>query len=414
MSTDLHAALREAVADAPIDESDLRTVVDAGSRRVRRRTAFRVGSSALVAVAAVLTSVAVGSSRSDQEPRPVDVVHLDLSRAERQDLDVLTSLRTTWREPMNELDHDRFEGLTTDGRVLRSRYTYDGDVYELGLLNPETGSTDWLPSPPVAAQTVVELSADRLVLFARVSSRRSALLVFDRRSETWESSIVRLPDGLEMHVPFRLALGSDGRLYLGSTFEGESGPLSWWSYDVPEGGEGRPQPALTGTAVAWGDGVQARADSDGRVVLSSSAAERLVAEERPAGCEPPTDPDLASMPVTVGLAGNRPVVTYWCGDVAQATTRVYDVDGGDAIQVAGAGFLAADEDHVLLATAQGEPGGVYLLDLDRLTLARIGPAMHDAQVGLADGLVLWNQPGPIDDKDVYDVVWKVARLPLGD
>ena len=48
MSTDLHAALREAVADAPTYESDLRTVVEAGSRRVRRQAAFRVGSAALV------------------------------------------------------------------------------------------------------------------------------------------------------------------------------------------------------------------------------------------------------------------------------------------------------------------------------------------------------------------------------
>ncbi len=54
-----------------------------------------------------------------------------------------------------------------------------------------------------------------------------------------------------------------------------------------------------------------------------------------------------------------------------------------------------------------------MLDLDRLTLARISSATPEAQVGLADGLVLWNQPGPLDDKDVSDVVWKVARSHLG-
>ena len=31
---------------------------------------------------------------------------------------------------------------------------------------------------------------------------------------------------------------------------------------------------------------------------------------------------------------------------------MYDVDGGAAVQVDGAGFLAADEGHVLLAPAQ--------------------------------------------------------------
>jgi hypothetical protein len=238
--------------------------------------------------------------------------------------------------------------------------------------------------------------------------------MFDRRSQTWESTDLRLPAGLEAHVPFRLALGLDGRLNLGSTLEGESGPLNWWSYAVTEGGEGRPEPALAGTDVAWGDGVHASAGNDGRVILTSSAGERLVADERPAGCETPTDPDLASMPVTVGLAGNQPVVTYWCGEQAQADTLVYDVPSGESVQVARASFQAADEDHVLLAPASGEPAGLYLLDLDRLAITRIGPGIHEAQVGLADGLVLWNEPGPIDDNDVYDVVWKVARLPLDD
>jgi hypothetical protein len=412
MSTDLHAALREAVASAPFDESDLRTVIDAGTRRVRRRAAFRVGASALV-VAAVLASVVVVSDRSDPEPRPARVVHIDLSRAENQDLDVLASVRTTWRNPMNELDHDRFEGLTTDGLVLRSRYTYDGNVYELGLLDPETGRTHWLPRPPVAAETaVVELTADRLVLLANLRPSRSDLLMFDRRSETWTSSSIRPPDGIEVHVPFQLALAPDGRLYLGNNLEHESGPLHWWSYAVPGGGEGRPEPALAGAAVAWGDDARATADTDGRVVLSSSSGERVVAEERPAGCEPPTAPDRADIPVSLDLAGRRPVVTYWCGDELRAITLVYDVDRGEVLQVTGAAVRAADEDNVLLG-ADRSGRGVYVLDLDRLTLARISSATPEAQVGLADGLVLWNQPGPLDDKDVSDVVWKVARSHLG-
>ena len=60
-----------------------------------------------------------------------------------------------------------------------------------------------------------------------------------------------------MHTPPQLAIAPDGRLYLGHNLEGESGPMHWWSYAVPEGGEGRPEPALAGASVAWGDGVQA-------------------------------------------------------------------------------------------------------------------------------------------------------------
>jgi len=402
--TDLHTALREAVADAPFDQSDMRAVLAAGSRRVRRRVALTVASSAL-AVAAVVTSLLVATDRSVQNPGPADVVHLDLSQAERVHPDVLASVRTTWREPMDDLSSERFEGVTTDGRVLLSRSTRNGDS-KVGLLNPATGTAEWLP--PEVAGDPVELTADRLVLFAQVRPNTARLGVFDRRSKTWETSELRLAVGLEAHVPPRLTLGPDGRLYLGNNLEGESGPVSWWSYGLPQGGQGRPEPALTGAGMVWRDGVQVRADNDGRVTVSSSGADRVVADERPDGCEQPDDPVFAVLPATVGLAGTRPVVTYLCGDESQVTV-VYDVEGADAVQIDDASLLAADEGYVLLRG----PGGTYLLDLHGLALARIAPAVHEDQVGLGRGVVLWNNPGPIDDKDVYDVVWKVARLPLG-
>jgi hypothetical protein len=171
-------------------------------------------------------------------------------------------------------------------------------------------------------------------------------------------------------------------------------------------------------AAAWGDGIRAVAGNDGRVVLSSSGAERIVAEKRPAGCDRPADPDLAEMPVSVGLAGNRPVVTYFCGDEPESVTLVYGVDGGETLQIADATFLAADQSHVLLAPFSNDGRdnlrGLYLLDLDRRTLTRFGPGIHEWDVDVAGGLVQWNQPGPIDAKDVYDVVWNVARVPVND
>jgi hypothetical protein len=415
MSTDLHTALREAVANAPFDEPDLQAVVDAGSRRVRRRAALVIGSSALAVVAAiVITSVIVGWDRTEPDPLPAGVLRLDLSKAESQDLDVLASVRTSSRDATDGGD-DRFLGLTPDGLVLRSRNASNGALHEVGLLDPATGTTDWLPPLPIYPQGVVSLTSDRLVLFAPEHPRRVNLLVLDRGSEAWERTLVRLPMGLESHVPFRLAVrltvGPDGWVYLGSTYEGESGPLRWWSYAVPEGGDARPEPTLVGTAVAWGHGVEATASNDGRVIVTDEGAEQLLAEERPEACEPTSEPAQTGIPVTMALAGDRPVVTYWCKDEQQPVTLVYDVDGGDAIQVDGAYFLAADEGHVLLAAAGGNPRGTYLLDLDAVTLARIAPSLHEAHVSLAGGLVLWNNLGPLDDKDVYDVLWKVARLP---
>jgi hypothetical protein len=123
------------------------------------------------------------------------------------------------------------------------------------------------------------------------------------------------------------------------------------------------------------------------------------------------------MAVRVGLADDRPVVTYVCGEV-QAMTLVYGVDGGGALQIVDAAFLAADESHVLLAGPSSDgrdnSGGLYLLDLDRRTLPRFGPGIQEGDVDVVGDLVLWNQPGPSDAKDVYDVVWNVARVPASD
>jgi hypothetical protein len=66
------------------------------------------------------------------------------------------------------------------------------------------------------------------------------------------------------------------------------------------------------------------------------------------------------------------------------------------------------------AAATTTQAGSTFLDLDRRTLTRFGPGLHEEDVDVAGGLVLWNQPGPNDAKDVYDVVWNVAHLPLSD
>jgi hypothetical protein len=423
VSTDLRAlraALREAVANAPQDESDLRDVLVAGSRRVRRRAALVVGSSAL-AVGAVIASVVTVTNQSADEPRPAQVASLDLDRAHPLDL-----------QPIRQGGRDRFLGLTADGLVLRSRHPSGEEGYGLGLLDPETGVTDWLPDAPGPAGTLappgrnglppwllpVQLTADRLVLLRlepavfRDRTSGGTLLVFDRGSRAWQSGAVTVPAGLEAHMPPSVGVGLDGRLYLGHTNEGESGPVHWWSYPIPDGGEGRPEPDLTGSSIAFGDGVQARADSGGSIVLSTPGEDRFLAEHRPDDCEPPSDPDAAPWPGWVKMAGSRPVVTYYCGEPSRrphTVTVVYDIVHEKTVEVARAAVLAADQDHVLLAPPLGTPAGMYLLNLDTLNVGKastsVGPFFlsnidlprSGFPVGLAAGLILWDN--------------RVARLP---
>ena len=415
MSTDLRAALRDAVAGAPPDNVDLRAVVDTGARRVRRRKVRTVSAAALAVAAAVVALVVVpGPDRDKREPLPAQIVQLDLDGAEQLDLDVLASRRTV-TDPEEDLSFDRFEGLTPDGLVLRARYVYPDDDYRVGLLDPATGRTEWLPPPPgdVGEPEVAALTSDRLVLLDNRDFRSRALLVLDRPTRTWTMSFIRLPAGIEAHVPPQLRLGPDDRLYVGTNME-RSSRMHWWSFPVPAGGDPRREPDLAGLAVAWNQDVRVTADARGRVVRTVAGASRTLSGGRPAGCPGPEEafrPELE-------LAGDRPVVTYWCGEGhAPANLTVLPARSGRPAAAVPGTVLAADQDRVLLSgTGDGE-GGLYLLDLDRLTARRIAGPLSDtfpdnmAQVGLAPGLVLWNNQGPADDRDTQDVVWKVARLP---
>lgn len=424
MSTDLRTALRDAVAEPPPGRVDVAAIVEAGDRRARRRSRIVIGAGAL-AVAALLVAAAVvsGLGRSDPDRLPADVVRLDLARADRVRLDALATTRTTWRDDRDEatLGWDRFDGITTDGLVLRSRYSSARGRVELGLLDPRTGSTDWLPPSPLRSwePRAVALTAERLVLAATAGNGHS-VVVFDRVARTWRRSIVQIPYGIEVHVPPRLVLGPDDRLYLGSTMEGESGPLHWWSAPVDGGGTARSEADLEGLAVTWAPGTLVTADPDGQVVTTTAEGERVVSDRRPDGCESPRA--FPGVPVTVALAGDRAVVTYWCdsgsSDHAIPLTLVYEPDGSRVVRVEGASVLAADDERLVLSSSSDDtvpathPGtsATYLADLDNLTVSRIGLGPHEAQVALDAGLVLWNSPGPADSRDVYDVVWRVGRL----
>jgi hypothetical protein len=418
VSADLRTALRDAVADEPTFNVDAHAIVDAGGRRARRRTRFAVATAAL-STTAVLATVAVVSRPADPDPAPAptEVVQLDLDSADDAPLDVIAATRTRWKDGSGDefSRHDRFEGLTTDGLVLRNRRTGPSVGSLLGLLDPRTGTTDWLPDPPanLYGMQPLALNVDRLVLGVGQGNGHS-VLVFDRASRTWQRDIVQIPPGIEVHVPPLMELGTDDRAYIGAPMEGEPGPMRWWSAPVPDGGPARAEPDLEGGVVAWGAGLQLTAEPSGRVVLTDDAGPTVLADAWPAGCEPPEK--FPEAPPRALLAGDVPVVSYPC-DVGQMTV-VYR-PGEDPVAVRGASALAGDDGHVVLATAttyvgalvaSDGPGSTALLDLSDLSLARIGTGPHEPQVALAAGLLLWNTPGPTDSKDVYDVVWNVARL----
>jgi hypothetical protein len=244
--------------------------------------------------------------------------------------------------------------------------------------------------------------------------------VLDRASRTWQSSEVRLPAGTEAHWAAQALVSPDDRLYLGTTFENDGGPLQWWSAPLAGGEDPRRVADLEGATIAWGlDGSRVTADPDGHVVLSDPQGERVVGERRPAGCERPSR--FPETPVRTVLAGDRPVVTFYCDsgdpDVFMPVTVVY---GHESLtRIDGATALASDDRHLLVVGGHGpsHPVGssvgetwLYVIDLDRRTVSRLGRGLHERQAGVAAGMVLWNSPGSLDDNSVHDVAWSVAPL----
>src|SRR5262245_33848581 len=129
MVTDLRHALRDAVADEPPDGLDFTEVIGAGARRARRR---RVVTGAVAAcVAGVLAVVAVvtaqvGRDRAGESVRPARPAPPQVGRplllgdAATVEPAPLATTRTLWLDPANDLDYDRLDGLTTDGKVVRA------------------------------------------------------------------------------------------------------------------------------------------------------------------------------------------------------------------------------------------------------------------------------------------------------
>jgi hypothetical protein len=402
MVTDLRHALREAAATGPAGDADLARVVASGGRRVRRhRAALGVAVATAAAIVVTVASLPHGVRRT--EPPPAETPHLRLKDVPQVRPEVLQSLRNTNTDP-DSLDYDRFDGLTDDGLVARARYTYEGDRSEFGLLDLETGDTDWLPKPTwdIGEPTPVDLSADRLLYLDNRHYPGLALLAFDRQTQTWTHRGIDVSaDKIGRFFGAVAELGPDDRVYLS---DGDESGSSWWS--VPStGGQARPEPDLDDMYLVWGTGGErATADTDGRVVVTRAGGDQVVTTTYPQGCVP----ELEEFPPEVMFAGQLLVVYFLCQDGPQLT--VYDQSGKAKLVVEGGTTqfrpVAGIDGRILLEGLRE-----YVIDLQDAEIRDIGGGSYVAGSGLLGDLVFWSPAGPDASEDVYDVIYKVARLP---
>lgn len=342
---------------------------------------------------------------------PAAPVRLTLDDARPVAPEVVARTRTLQRSG-DDIDYDRLDGVTADGLVVRSRYTYEGDLSEYGLIDPATGSIDWLPRPPwdIGESQPLDLGAERLLFLDDRHAERQHLLVFDRTTGTWTYPRLHLPDGRDRFFGMYGQLGDDGRVYfpdVSDVVQPAWGSIvatrQWWSAPVT-GGTARHEVGLDGLAVTWSGDARATADRAGRIVVTDDNGSRTLAEAPPEGCR--------GYP-TLSFAADRLLAHYLCGQRSRLV--VLDASGTPELSVEASwvGVVAAGDGYALLAGAKG----TYVLDLDREQLLRVDRKPASTALDLlptpavGHELVVWNVWGPADSRKVADIVYRAGRLP---
>lgn len=415
MVTDLRSALRDAAAAEPPDDVDVLAALMAGKHRLQRRRRAFAGAAAAAAVligvaTLVVTSALTGPHRRVNPvpagPPPLTVPHIiDFSSARKMQPEVLTSTRTLWLNPAKQLDTDRFVGLTDDGLVVRTRFTAKNVGTEVALVDPTHRRTTWLPrpNPGVGELRAVSLTKSRLVFLLGRHAITDAVLTFDRSTNTWHEHAITGTDTLDRFFGWQARLGPDDRIYLASS----EPPLRWWSIDMASGPLVR-EPSLDGQMVAWQGSERASVDSTGLVQVIRGSQRLVLAKRAPRGCTQPAD-SATLAPSMVYYSGSILLVGFSCVEGRQLVA--FDAAGApvSAVPARAVTDLAVSSDGALFAV--GDRQELYFFQPSTSRLWSLGRGLHEEGIHTADGLLLWNEPGPKDSDQVMDIVYQVAPRP---
>jgi hypothetical protein len=429
---ELKQLMGENVAAPPSDDLDIAALVERGRRRVRRRRAGIVSGVALAAVAvatgAAFTLPSGGSHRAaaDRPPRP-DAPTVSLAGAEQavegRDYRVLA---THTNDDLEQDNGQYLDGVTEDGLILfRDGPRSDLPRARLGLMDPVSGATDWLPPGPGAQSQTwpIELGTDRLVLAGagRPSEggmeTRLQAYVFDRATRRWTT--VSWPTLPAVDQPYALP-GPDGRLYVRAPAERGAIPPGGW----PTGahGEAEDADAEGDTYHLWSvsptDGADVRdehltvgsiAFTQGSMVWTDSTngdAGQVHVRDLATGEEHSFDPHTGERCnlLSFGASGDRVVMSQYCGTyddgVRDDRVQILTTDGDQVVTVQDTGIDGAVAgsggagDVVSITAYEGSAAGTYVYDLDTDRFLRVSDAVSSYGTGgqVLDGQFSWQTP----------------------
>lgn len=414
-------------------------MVRGGRRRVRRRRNVAIGAAAfatagIVGAGAVLQAGGGGTEIAGEPPAP-DAPTLTLADATTavagRDYRELASYTN------DDLDSDNgqyLDGMTTDGLVLfRDGPRADQRYPRFALLDPATGTKDWLPRLPDVTQnqtTPGALGEDRLVLLGYEEDPtastdgflvRLVAFVFDRNDRRW--STVSWPALPAVESPSAL-VGPDDRLYVrtpatrpgpppggwpvgpdgeaeDADAEGETNHL--WSVSLTDPADVRDEGldvgdvAFTATAMVWTD---SRNGDAGRIHVRDLAT----------GAEHSFDPRSGERCnlLSFGAAGDRIVMGQYCGTydggVRDDRVQIVSTDGRQVVTLQGSGLDGGlvPGSGVVTVTAYGdEADGTYVYDLAGDRLLRVSDRISSwaSTTGPAGGLSRFSWMTPVNRND---------------
>jgi hypothetical protein len=407
---DLKALMRENVAAPPRDRIDPHVLVRAGRRRVRiRRAAMGVAAAALTLAAALVVPGVTGprddrhTGAASQPPTPdAPTLHLADARAAVRGKDYRVLASNTNKN----LDRDNgqyFDGVTDDGLVLfRDGPRADQLRPRMALLDPRTGTKDWLPDLSIGQTQTwpVELTTDRLVLVGAQSGPDAGLTayVFDRSTRRWTT--MQWPGLPSVDLP-RATLGGDGRLYVSVPATRGQPPAGGW----PTGPDGEAEDAdATGdTYHLWSVSLTDRADVRDEALTVGDLAftktsmtwtdstnghlGRVHTRDLSTGQEHSFDPHTGSRCnlLSFGATEDHVVLGQYCGTYARGVrddrVQVLTSTGEQVVTVQDSGLdgavagLRGANDLVTLTSYEKKDGGTYVYDLSSGAFLRLSAAV---------------------------------------
>ena len=415
--TGLQQLLADALAGEPRDDLDLVAVVAEGRRRRQRRRRWVLAAVAAGTATAVIAAT-VGPRLIDKprEPDPapptptvVSVDVLPLNGAAELPGGALRTHHAPG-DNLEDLSWDRWAGVTDDGYVVRIRSDFETDTLSIGLVDPATGSTEWLPQAdyPLIHPDPLRLTTEELVFLDGAVNGSPAVAVYDRVAGRWSSyaRVNAVNHNSQRMYPLdglaRAWVDAEDRLWI-KLFEGPGADRTecstpddeevdltcwerWWSVPFREGGRATRSEAFEGTSLAWAGEVVVSASAEGLTIITPTGkvAAPLAAPE---GCEL-----RAGYPPEV-YAASPPVVWIPCAD-GSGSVVIHDATGAPLFALPRdryAGGGVAGDGFVGIATA-GRDAELFLIEPQSRRVYTVASGPHTVFTDIGGGLVSWQSP----------------------